>query len=360
MDQSTSLPASLAAAHDAPDAGPMPGALASLAEAIGDTPLVRLARLAPAPEPHANRLHGKCEFMNPGGSIKDRLARTLLTEAARRGLLAPGGTVIETTSGNTGVGLATVGAILGYRVVLVVARATTPDKINLLRACGATVHLVSPGLPADHPESGTATARRLAREIPGAWFANQFGNPMNWQSAYAGLGRELWRQSDGRIDALVCGAGTGGTLHGVARFLKEQNPGVEIVLAEPPGSAFSAAWHARAATFRGSLVEGVGNDEVPVVASLADVDRVFEIDDAESRAVSQRLFEREGMLAGPSSGCIVAAALRYCATAPATARGRNVVALLPDGARPYLNTFFDPAWCEARGLTADDARPGAD
>lgn len=345
----------------------MPGSIASLADAIGDTPLVQLSRLWRARTPHANRLYGKCEFMNPGGSIKDRLARTLLTEAARQGLLKPGGTVIETTSGNTGVGLATVGAILGYRVVLVVAQTTTPDKINLLRACGATVHLVKPGLPADHPDSGTATARRLAREIPGAWFANQFGNPMNWQSSYAGLGRELWRQSGGQIDTLVCGAGTGGTLHGVARFLKEQQPSIEIVLAEPVGSAFAAEWHRRPAAFRGSLVEGVGNDEVPSVANLTDVDRVFEIPDAQSRAVSQMLFEREGMLAGPSSGCVVAAALRYCEETPllsansASAYGRNVVALLPDGARPYLNTFFDPAWCAARGLAADDApvRPTA-
>ncbi|MCX4162795.1 MULTISPECIES: PLP-dependent cysteine synthase family protein [Paraburkholderia] len=333
---------------------PLPGSLPSIADAIGNTPLVCLDRLQAAQPTTSDRLYAKCEFMNPGGSVKDRLARTLLLNAAREGRLAPGGTVIETTSGNTGVGLAMAGAVLGYRVVLIVADTTTPDKINLLRTCGATVHLVKPGLPADHPDSANATARRLVHQIPGAWFANQFGNPMNWHNAYEGLGRELWHQTAGQIGALVCGAGTGGTLHGVARFLKEQRPDVDIVLAEPPGSAFSARWHRRSTQFTGSLVEGIGNDEVPAVASVADVDYVYEVTDADARSASQALLEREGLLAGPSSGAIVAAALRFCDETCSRRSARHVVALLPDGTRPYLNTFFDNAWCAAHGLQVNN------
>src|SRR5438874_4315631 len=310
----------------------------TILQAIGHTPLVRLRRMAvdvPCP------VGVKVESSNPGGSVKDRVALAMIAEAERRGWLRPGGTIIEATAGNTGVGLAMAAAVKGYRCIFVLPDKMSGEKVRLLRAYGADVVITPTALPPDSPESYNGVADRLAREIPGAWRPNQFANLANPEVHYRTTGPEIWEQTEGRLTAFVAGVGTGGTLSGVARYLKERNPEVKIVGADPEGSVLSGG------SPKPWKVEGIGEDFVPKTFNSQLVDEWIRVGDAEAFHVARSLARREGMLVGGSSGTAVAAALRYARQL--TGDGL-VVALCADTGRNYMSKFFDDDWLAANKL----------
>src|SRR5438094_4862673 len=276
--------------------------------------------------------------MNPGGSVKDRVALAMIAEAEHQGWLPPGGTIIEATAGNTGVGLAMVAAVKGYRCIFVLPDKMSSEKILLLKAYGAEVVITPTGVAPDAPESYNGVADRLAREIPGAWRPNQFTNLANPEIHYRTTGREIWEQTEGRVTDFVAGVGTGGTISGVARYLKEQNPEVKIVAADPEGSVLSGD------TPHPWKVEGIGEDFVPKTFNSQMVDDWVRVSDAESFHAARALSRREGILAGGSSGTNVAAALRY---ARRLTPGDMVVTLICDTGRNYLSKYFDDAWLRA-------------
>jgi cystathionine beta-synthase len=306
----------------------------SILQTIGRTPLVRLRRLAEG-LPATVSMYVKVEALNPGGSVKDRVAVAMIAEAERRGLLRPGGTIIEATAGNTGVGLAMVAAVKGYRCIFVLPDKMASEKILLLKAYGAEVVITATSVPPDSPDSYNGVADRLTREIPGAWRPNQFTNLANPEIHYRTTGPEIWEQTEGRITAFVAGVGTGGTVSGVARYLKERNPDVKIIGADPEGSVLSGG------TPRPWKVEGIGEDFVPKTFNSQLVDDWIRVGDAESFHVARALARREGMLLGGSTGTNVAAALRY---ARRLTGEHLVVALGCDTGRNYLSKFFDDAW----------------
>jgi cystathionine beta-synthase len=316
----------------------------SILHSIGKTPLVRLSRLA---EDVPAVVAVKVESQNPGGSVKDRVGLAMITEAERRGLLRPGGTIIEATAGNTGVGLAMVAAVKGYRCIFVLPDKMSAEKIALLKAYGAEVVITPTNVPPDSPESYNGVADRLAREVPGAWRPNQFANLANPDIHYHSTGPEIWDQTDGRITAFVAGVGTGGTISGVARYLKERKPDVKIIGADPEGSVLSGG------TPRAWKVEGIGEDFVPRTFNSQLVDEWIRISDAESFRVARDLARREGILAGGSAGTSLAAALRY---ARRCTRNDLVVALLADTGRNYLSKFYDDAWLADNNL-AEGGQP---
>jgi cystathionine beta-synthase len=304
----------------------------SILQSIGWTPLVRLRRLA-AEVPAT--LCVKMESLNPGGSVKDRVGLAMIQEAEQRGWLRPGGTIIEATAGNTGAALAMVAAVKGYRCIFVLPDKMSREKIALLKAYGAEVVITPTDVAPDSPESYNGVADRLAREIPGAWRPNQFTNLANPEIHYRTTGPEIWEQTDGRVSALVAGVGTGGTISGVARYLKERNPEVKIVGADPEGSVLSGG------SPKPWKVEGIGEDYVPKTFNSQLVDEWIRVSDAESFHTARALARREGILAGGSSGTNVAAALHY---ARRLTRDHLVVALVCDTGRNYLSKFFDDQW----------------
>jgi cystathionine beta-synthase len=310
----------------------------TILQSIGRTPLVHLRRLS---EGLKASVYLKVESLNPGGSVKDRVAQAMVAEAERRGWLRPGGTIIEATAGNTGVGLAMIAAVKGYRCIFVLPDKMSGEKIRLLKAYGAEVVITPTAVPPDSPESYNGVADRLAREIPGAWRPNQFTNLSNPDVHYRTTGYEIWEQSDGRVTAFVAGVGTGGTLSGVARYLKEQNPDVRIIGADPEGSVLSGD------TPHPWKVEGIGEDFVPKTFNGQMVDEWIRVSDAESFHIARALARREGILLGGSSGTAVAAALRY---ARRLSSDHLVVALCADTGRNYLSKFFDDDWLLANKL----------
>jgi len=312
--------------------------LDSILDAVGHTPLVLLNRLT---EGLQAKVAVKVEMMNPGGSVKDRVAVAMIAEAEARGLLRPGGTIIEATAGNTGVGLAMVAAVRGYRCIFVLPDKMSNEKILLLKAYGAEVVVTPTGVPPDSPESYSGVADRLAREIPGAWRPDQFSNPANPEVHYRTTGPEIWEQTRGKITVFVAGVGTGGTVSGVGRYLKERNPAIKVVGADPEGSVLSGG------SPKPWKVEGIGEDFVPKTFSSQYVDDWERVGDAESFHVARDLARREGMLLGGSTGTNVAAALRY---ARRLGPGHLVVALGCDTGRNYLSKFFDDGWLAANHL----------
>ncbi len=321
-----------------------------VAAAIGNTPLVRLSRLA---EGLPGRLLGKCEFMNPGGSVKDRIARAMIDDAERRRLLGPGGTIVEATAGNTGMALAMIAARRGYRMVATMTTKMSADKVGLLRALGAEVIVCPYDVPPDDDRHFIRTAERLACKIPGAWHADQFANPINTRAHFETTGPEIWKQSGGAIDVFVAGIGTGGTFGGVGRYLKARNPAIRLVLADPVGSIFAGLLNHAPVAPAPYLVEGIGGDFVPGNARLDLVDNAIAIPDALAIATAHRLFRTEGIFAGASSGCVVAAALAYAQREEAA--GKRIVCMLADGGRSYLSTIHDREWYEARRIAWEDA-----
>ncbi len=316
----------------------------TILQSVGRTPLVRLGRVA---EGVPAAVFAKMETLNPGGSIKDRVGVAMVEEAERRGWLKPGGTIVEATAGNTGVGLALAGAVKGYRCIFVLPDKMSGEKLRLLKAYGAEIVITPTAVPPDSPDSYNGVADRLAREIPGAWRANQFANLANPEVHYRTTGPEIWDQTDGKVTAFVAGVGTGGTISGVGRYLKERNPEVKVVGADPEGSILSGdapkPWK----------VEGIGEDFVPKTLNGQLVDEWVRVGDSESFQVARDLARREGLLVGGSSGTAVAAALRY---ARRLGPGDLVVALCADTGRNYMSKFFDDDWLVENGLHWDAPR----
>lgn len=310
----------------------------NILDAVGRTPLIRLSCFAGELKP---TLLAKVESFNPGGSTKDRVARAMITAAEASGELRPGGTIIEATAGNTGVGLALVAAVRGYRCIFVLPDKMSGDKVRLLKAYGAEVVITPTNVPPDSPESYNGVADRLAREIPGAWRPNQFSNLANPQAHYEHTGPEIWEQSGGSVTAFVAGAGTGGTLSGVGRFLKERNPEIKIIGADIEGSILSGG------SPKSWKVEGIGEDFVPHTLNAQVIDEWIRISDAESFAAARRLAREEGILAGGSSGTALAAALRYAQRCGSADR---IVVLCPDTGRNYLSKMYDDAWMAENGF----------
>ena len=310
----------------------------SAIDAVGGTPLVRLSRLH-----RPGNLVAKVDYMNPAGSVKERIAVNMVDRAEQMGLLRSGGTIIEPTSGNTGAGLAMVGAVRGYRVICTVPDKVAPEKIDLLRAYGAEVIVTPTDLLPEDPDSYYGVARRLTAEIEGAYSPDQYSNRFNPEAHYLTTGPEIWEQTDGAVDVFVAGVGTGGTISGVGRYLRERKPGVELVGADPEGSIYTAPSEADIHQYR---VEGVGEDFWPETLDRDLVDRYIMVDDHRSFETTRRLAETEGLLAGGSGGMAVHAALEVAAEDSS----RLVVVLIPDSGRGYLSKIWNDVWLADHGF----------
>jgi len=315
----------------------------NVVEIIGDTPLVKLNRVTEGIEA---TVLAKVEYFNPGGSVKDRIAMRMVLDAEKAGLLRPGGTIVEPTSGNTGVGLALVAQQRGYRCIFVCPDKVSEDKQNVLRAYGAEVVVCPTAVAPEDPRSYYNVSDRLAREIPGAWKPDQYANPQNPASHYASTGPEIWNDTDGRITHFVAGVGTGGTISGTGRYLKDVSGGrVQVIGADPEGSVYSGG------TGRPYLVEGVGEDFWPDAYDRTVTDEIIAVSDAESFALTRRLAREEGLLVGGSCGMAVAAALRLASRLTAD---DVVVVILPDGGRGYLSKIFSDGWMASYGFLTRD------
>ena len=317
----------------------------SALDLIGNTPLLELTRIDTGP----CRLFAKLESQNPGGSIKDRIGLSMIEAAEKSGALKPGGTIVEATAGNTGLGLAQVGILKGYKILLVVPDKMAREKIQHLRALGADVRLTRSDVGKGHPDYYQDMAERIAAELPGAHFVNQFANPANPLAHETTTGPEIWNQMDHDVDAVVVGVGSGGTLTGLWRFFAKTSPKTEMVLADPAGSVLAPLLKTGKLTEAGSwIVEGIGEDFVPANADLSFVKCAYSISDRESVEAARELLSREGILAGSSSGTLLAAALRYCREQKT---GKRVVTLVCDSGNKYLSKIYNDFWVVEQGLS---------
>src|SRR5512134_2649716 len=321
----------------------------SILGAIGNTPLVKLGRIGrdlPVP------LYAKLEFMNPGGSVKDRVGANIVEQAEKRGELKPGGTIVEATSGNTGVGLAIAAALKGYKTIFVMPDKMSNEKILLLRAYGAKVVITPTAVAPDDPRSYYEVAKRYVRETPNAILANQYHNPDNPKTHELTTGPELWEQTDGRVTDVIMGMGTGGTITGVGRYLKSKNPNIQIVGVDIEGSILTEIWQNKGIIPEGAYpktykVEGIGEDFLPSATDLSVVDWIERAGDRESFLWARQLVRQEGIFAGGSSGSALAGAIKYCRK---LSGDRIPVVILPDSGSRYLSKFYDDKWMREFGF----------
>jgi cystathionine beta-synthase len=321
-------------------------------ETIGWTPLIRLSRITRGVR---TPVYVKAEFFNPGGSVKDRIGLPIVEKAERDGTLKPGGTIVEATSGNTGIGLAMAAALRGYKCIFTMPDKMSQEKVRLLRAFGAEVIVTPTAVPPDHPEHYLMTAKRIAAEIPGAIFANQFYNDANPQAHYDTTGPEIWDQTEGRVTHFVYAAGTGGTMTGVGRYLKERNKKVRVVAGDPVGSILAEMWRTKGAAKVEGVpykVEGIGQDKIPGTLDMTVVDDFVTVNDKESFSMARRLTREEGLFVGGSSGLIVHVAMQLAKQLDDPES--LVVAILPDTGERYLSKLYSDEWMrENQMLDAD-------
>lgn len=324
---------------------PFKGVKKNLLDCIGNTPLIRLNKIVgDIPSPIA----AKCEYLNPSGGIKDRIGFYMIEQAEKRGELKPGGTIVEATSGNTGMALAIAGAIKGYKLIFVLPDKMSKEKINMLRAFGAKVVVTPTNVEPDDPRSYYSVAKRLAEVTPNAFYANQYHNPDNPEAHYQLTGPEIWEQTEGTIDALVLGIGTGGTMTGVARYLKEKKPTIKIVGVDPEGSVFyDFFYHKKKIKPHVYLIEGIGEDFFPSTADLKLLTHMTRVADKESYQMARQLLIKEGIFVGSSSGAAVVGAIRY---AKDLKKPENIVVILPDSGNRYLTKLFNDQWIQDQGL----------
>jgi cystathionine beta-synthase len=320
----------------------------SILQAIGKTPLVRLNRIAayvPCP------LYAKVEFFNPGGSIKDRIGLNIITDEEQSGRLMPGGTVVESTSGNTGVGLAIACAIKGYKSVFVLPDKMSQEKIQLLRAYGARVVITPTAVEPEDPRSYYSVAKQIVAETPNAILANQYHNPENPRSHYLTTGPEIWEQTRGQVTDVIAGMGTGGTISGIGKFLKEQNPDIKIIGVDPTGSILLETWQHGSvpedAVARPYKIEGIGEDFLPSTLDLSIIDDVIRVTDKEAFQWTRRIVKEEGIFCGVSSGAALAGAMQYVQELPPD---RLAVVIFPDSGSRYLSKVFDDRWMRENGF----------
>ena len=329
-----------------PTAAHAPPVADSVLELIGNTPMIRVRKI----DTGCCELYLKLENQNPGGSIKDRIAVSMIAAAEREGLLKPGGTIVEATAGNTGLGLALVGRSKGYRVHLVVPDKMSKEKILHLKALGAEVQMARSDVGKGHPEYYHECAERYARQTPGAFYANQFGNPANPLTHETTTGPEIYEQMGRDIDAMVVGVGSGGTMTGLGHYFRRVSPKTKIVLADPVGSVLAHLVATGEMTqARSWAVEGIGEDFVPPVADMSVVSQAYSISDAESFATARLLLQTEGILAGSSSGTLIAAALRYCRE---QTQPKRVATFVCDTGGKYLSKQYNDVWMEEEGFTS--------
>lgn len=322
----------------------------NIVAAIGGTPLVRLNRIAGR---HECLLLAKLEGRNPGGSVKDRIGTNMIDAAVREGRLKPGGTIVESTSGNTGVGLAIAAAVRGYKLICTVPDKQSREKINLLKAYGAKVVVCPTNVPPESPDSYYEVAKRIVRETPNAILANQYHNPENPLSHYKTTGPEIWEQTAGQIDYLVGGIGTGGTMSGCGRYLKEKNPKVRVICADPEGSILKEYFETkRMAEPRPYLIEGIGEDMIPTTVHFQYFDEVRSVSDRAAMSITRRLAREEGILSGSSAGAALVVACDVVHEAP---KGSLVVVILPDIGDRYLSKVHNDAWMQEQGLLTAEA-----
>jgi len=324
----------------------------SILEAIGNTPLVRLRRVV---EDLPVEVFAKLEFMNPMGSSKDRISKFMIEAAERDGRLKPGDLIIENSSGNTAMGLALMAIQKGYRIKVVVRDTISQEKLNQLLALGAEVHKVDTSLPPEHPDSYNNITPRLARETPHCYFPDQHGNKENNAAHYAGTGPEIWEQMEGRIDYLVAGAGTGGTIGGVGRYLKEQDPRIKVIAVDPVGSVFSPHFHGEKELKAGPYkIEGLGDEFLIPTMEFGVLDDMLQVTDQQAFHHARRLVREEGILGGGSSGAALWAVLQVAQRLATSDHPARIVTVFPDGAGRYLSSIFNDAWLEERGLLQED------
>jgi cystathionine beta-synthase len=316
----------------------------SILDAVGYTPLIRLNRIArdlPA------EVWVKADYLNPGGSVKDRIAISMIDEAERKGLLKPGGTIVEATSGNTGMALALIASVRGYKIVFTITDKQSREKINMLKAFGAEVIVCPTAVEPEDPRSYYSVAKKLSREIPNAYYPNQYENAMNPEAHYRTTGPEIWDDTEGKITHFVCGIGTGGTISGAGRYLKEKNPAIKVIGVDPFGSLFyeysKTGNVGKAHTY---VVEGIGEDILPTTMDFTILDDVVQVNDEECFVWTRRLAKQEGIFAGGSSGGCIAGALRVAKTCK---QGDLVVAFLPDAGNRYLSKIFNDSWMRELG-----------